>query len=158
MKKYLLLVALFVFPGAVFCAETVYVQSLKANLQKGPVFNSQVLAKVRKGQRLDVLEKTAGWYKVNYQGEVGWVSRFLVAANPPLERVSVFSDTDRDIEQNARRRASIVTTTAAARGLASDDRTRVNRRGVANYSDLERIDALKVDDNEAVAFLDRLGR
>lgn len=156
--KRILLLALFAIPLTGFAAEAVYVQSLKANIQKEPVLNSKVLAKVRKGQRLEVLEKTPGWYKVKHESEAGWVSRFLVAANPPLERVSVFSETNQDIGQNARRRASIVTTTAAARGLAADDRTRVNHRELANYSDLERIDALKVDDKETLAFLDQAGR
>lgn len=158
MKNYLLLIVLLAFPAAGMAAESVYVQSLKANLQSGPAFNSKVLAKVRKGERLDVLDKTTGWYKVNHQGEVGWVSRFLVAANPPLARVSVFSAENRDIESNARRRASIVTTTAAARGLAADDRARASRRSVANYSDLERVDAVKVDEQEALAFLSKAGR
>lgn len=155
MKKWTLFLTFVALPFGAQAAETMYVQSIKANIQSSPAFNSKVLGRALKGDALEVIEKNYSWYKVKYREETGWVSRFLVSARPPLDRVSVLAGDTPSIEKESRRRASVATTTAAVRGLAAEDRQRAHAQGAMNYTDLEKMDAFKVDEQEALAFLEK---
>lgn len=154
MKKLIVLVSLmFVSSLASAATETLYVQSLKAELKAEPNFSAKTTGTAMKGEALTVLDKSNTWYKVNHQGKPKWVFRYLVAAKPPMGKVSVLADDGRELDKGARRRASVVTTTAAVRGLSAEDRARNSRQGMINFDALEKLDNMVINDNEAVAFL-----
>lgn len=132
-------------------AETVYVQSIRAQLKAAPVFGSAEIVRAERGDALEVLVKNPGWYKVSLRQREGWISSLLVATRPPLSKVSILAAAP-SIGTYARRRASSITTTAAARGLAADDRRRANRAGTLGYADLATLDSHMVSDEEALAF------
>lgn len=133
-------------------AETLFVQSLKADLLAEPRFGAPVVATVPKGTELDLLETGQGWHRAGVDGKAGWVPRLLVADHPPLQRASLLTGNEETLEGGARRRASAVTTAGAARGLTAEDRGRVGAEDV-DYRALARLEALVVDDQEAVRFL-----
>lgn len=148
---YLLLVAvLLVAPFAQ--AADIYVQSVKAPILSGPSFGSAKLAEAAKGDALKELEKKGGWHKVSYKDKTGWISRLLISAKPPAGRVSVLEGTSENLETGARKRASAFTTAAAARGL-SEDRSRVSDKYRVNFKGVERMEAVKINDDEALNFL-----
>jgi len=132
-------------------AETVYVQSIRAQLKAAPVFGSPEVARADRGDALQVLARNPGWYKVSLGQKEGWVSSLLVSPHRPLSKVSILAAAP-SIGTYARRRASSITTTAAARGLAADDRRRANRAGALGYADLATLDTHSVSDEEALAF------
>lgn len=132
-------------------AETVYVQSIRAQLKAAPVFGSPEVARAERGDALAVIVKNPGWYKVSLRQKEGWISTLLVSARPPLSKVSILVAAP-NLGALARRRASSITTTAAARGLAEEDRRRANRAGALGYADLATLESLAVSDNEALAF------
>lgn len=155
MKKIIAFLVLAVFSSYAYAAGIVYVQSVKANIVSSPAFNANVEIVALKGDKLEVLDKNDGWYKVNYKGKTGWVSKFVVSPNPPMEKITVLAGKDDTLEKEARRRASTMTTAAAARGLADEDRARLSQRGFADYDALKKIDSLKVDEKEALDFLEQ---
>ena len=132
-------------------AETVYVQSIRAHIKAAPVFGSAEIARAQRGEALQVLAKNPGWYKVSVRQKEGWVSSLLVSSRRPLSKVSILVAAP-SLGTYARRRASSITTTAAARGLAAEDRRRVNRASALGYADLARLDDFQVSDAEALAF------
>lgn len=151
LTRCLLLVAL-VFSAPLAKAADVYVQSVKAPILSAPSFGSSRLAEAAKGELLKEVEKKGGWYKVNYKNKTGWVSRLLIGSKPPAARVSVLEGGSENLSTGARKRASAFTTAAAARGLA-EDRSRVSDKYRVNFTSLERMEAIKISDRDALAFL-----
>jgi hypothetical protein len=140
---------------AVQAAELVYVQSKQAKVFESPAFNAQVVTTAAKGAALEKLAQEGRWLKVSYQDHQGWVPELLVGPRPPLNKISVINDEAADLKQNARRRASTTTSTAAARGLRNDDRARQSDDAVADYSALTEMDGFAVSDDEAQEFLEQ---
>jgi uncharacterized protein YgiM (DUF1202 family) len=154
MKKLILFIALSI-ASSLAAAETLYVQSLKAELKTEPNFKAKTAATAMKGEPLTVIGKSSTWYKVSRQGKEGWVFRYVVAAKPPMGKVSTLAQDARELDKGARRRASVVTTTAAVRGLSAEDRARNSRNSMINFDALEKMDNMVINDNEAIAFLNQ---
>lgn len=146
----LLIVFLLIAPLA-YSAD-LFVQSVRAPILSAPSFGSTKLAEAAKGEALKELEKKGSWHKVSYKDKTGWISRLLVSAKPPAGRVSVLEGTSENLETGARRRASAFTTAAAARGLA-EDRSRVSDKYKVSFRGVERMEAVKINDDEALNFL-----
>lgn len=146
-----LLIALFLIVPLAQAAD-LYVQSVKAPILSDPSFGSPKIAEAAKGEALKELEKKGGWHKVGYKDKTGWVSRLLIGPRPPAGRVSVLEGTSENLESGARKRASAFTTAAAARGFA-EDRSRVSDKYKVNFVGVERMEAVKVNDDDAMTFL-----
>lgn len=146
----LLIALLFVAP--LTQAAVLYVQSVKAPILSATSFGSQKVAEASKGEALNEIEKKGSWHKVSYKNKTGWVSRLLISPNPPSGRVSVLVGTSENLESGARKRASAFTTAAAARGLA-EDRSRVSDKFKTNFRDVERMEAVTISDEAAMAFV-----
>lgn len=105
----------FVTPVA---AETVFVSSYQAKVLQKPHFKSESITTLKKGDRVEVIDKKGSWLKVlSNRGKQGWLSRFLVKKTPPNNRITVLNETATINIQDVRRRTSALTSAAAARGL-----------------------------------------
>jgi hypothetical protein len=158
MKKAMIVVVMCMIgmmfsPGAYAQAEY-YVQSVKAKVLAGKTFKSPVLGEVAKGYKFVSSGKEGGWVKVKYKNSEGYVSSLLLSPNPPLDKAGVIKGDDAEIKQGVRRRASSYTSAAAARGLAQDDRRRMNREERADYISLEKIESFTVSQEEISKFME----
>ena len=78
-----LVVLLFSLP-ALASAETLYVKTNSLNLRTGPGKDYGIACQYGKGFPLKVLEKKGDWLKVSdFENDVGWVSKQLLARNTP---------------------------------------------------------------------------
>ncbi len=155
MKRTLLFAALMA-ASTLSAAETLYVQSNKAKLLETPQFNAPAVGELQKGNEVNVLQQQKRWVEVEYQGNSGWLSRFLLSDHPPLKKVTVLGDGETlKLEENARRRASAVTTAGAARGLSADDRKRSNSGDKSDYFALEKVENYKVEDKAVTEFIEQ---
>lgn len=132
-------------------AEFMYVQSFKVKVQVEPAFKSMPVFYVKKGDRLQVLEKRGRWVLVSNGQKSGWMMKFMLANHSPVRRVSMISSNQ--IIGNVRRRASAVTTAGAARGLTADQRSRASQKNRANYADLEKLEQIGIEDTEVYQFI-----
>ena len=139
----------------VMADELRYVQARQAKLYVEPSLKSPVLAVLPKGESVALIETQGRWLKVSVEGKTGWLSRLVVADHPPMKRVSVLADTQADLGENARRRASATAAAAAARGLRGEERARPSDREVVNFSALEEMEAHSVPEDEALQFLEQ---
>ena len=137
-------------------ANVLYVQSSKAKIMKSASFKGKVVVTVKKGEKLQMLSKKGRWYEVKVNGKKGWVRNLLVSKRPPIKKVSLFAKKrgQKDISSKARRRASVRTTAAAARGLAEDDRRRVGAEMKIDYAAMERVETFAVTDAEVDIFVE----
>lgn len=119
-----------------------------------PEFNADLMTTIDRGAELTVKGSQGRWLQVGYQDKTGWVSQLLVGDTPPLGRMSTLNSSDQTIKQEARRRASATASVAAARGLRNDERARQSDNAVADYSALEQLDRLSVNDDEALKFVE----
>ena len=151
MSKQLLLATFLYLFSLSANAEFMYVQSFKVRVQVEPSFNSMSVFYVKKGDRLQVLEKRGRWVLVSNGRKSGWMMKFMLAKHAPVRRVSVISSNQ--IIGNVRRRASAVTTAGAARGLTADQRSRMSQKNRANYFDLDKLEQLGIKDKEVYQFI-----
>ncbi len=70
------------FPGNLF-AETLYAKSSKTKMQESASAKSKVVALLRKGATVRVLEKKKKFYKVSVGGKQGWVFKFKLSSKKP---------------------------------------------------------------------------
>ncbi len=122
-------------------AESIYVQSAKAKIYSEPNFKSDVKAEAKRGDSFSLIEKKGRWYKVGLSNDQGWINALVASENPPMNRVKVLTEASKDIGKSSRKRASAITSAAAARGLSDEDRKRLSQEGKANYSSLEKLEA-----------------
>ena len=148
----LLLIALACWPLAAG-AETVYVQNDRARLVSQPGFRAGLVTPLSKGAPLQVLSKRKFWYRVESGRDRGWVFAYQVSRRPPLQKVAAALPAPSINRSQLRRRASVVTTVGAVRGLSASDRARVNAGERSDYLALEKIDSLAFSDEEVLAFL-----
>lgn len=69
-------------PGNVF-AETLYAKSSSTKLQASASATSDVVALLKKGAAVNVLEKDGKFYKVSVGGKEGWVFKFKLSSAKP---------------------------------------------------------------------------
>jgi uncharacterized protein YgiM (DUF1202 family) len=155
MKKLIYVTLLCITGSPALAAQTFYVQSVKAKLQARPAYQSPLVATLARGDAVQVLEKDKRWYKVTYQQQTGWISRLVLGATPPGDKITVLDAAggNAKMESNARRRASSSNTAAATRGLRGDSRSRMSDEGHADYSALETMKSQAVTEQEALEFL-----
>ncbi len=147
------LILLFILSPMYLYGAEVYVQSLKAPILSEPKMGSKEVATAKKGDSLEILQKTQGWYRVKYKDVTGWVWQPLVDTGPPKGKVSILEETGQKLEEGARKRASAYVTAAAARGLM-EERSRLNTLYRVNFDDLEWMEKIKVEDDKALRFLE----
>jgi uncharacterized protein YgiM (DUF1202 family) len=133
----------------------VYVKSLKAKVMKEPSFKGAPLFTAEKGQKLSVVQKKGRWFNVSLDGKSGWVSSLLVGNQPPIEKVRIITGAGQDLSKDARRRASVATSAAAARGLTEDDRRRLGQKDAVNYHALNDVEAIVITESELAEFIEK---
>jgi len=154
MKKFtILLVLIFLAPIVSHADDVLYVMSKRAKILSSPAFGSTTIENVLKGEKLISIGKNTNWYKVKYGDKEGWLSRLSVSTHPPMKRKRRMASVDRKMQDNSRRRASAVSTTAAVRGLSHIDRSRVSSKDVMNFASLDQMEALEIADADVVAFM-----
>ncbi|AMV70904.1 hypothetical protein JCM30471_27110 [Desulfuromonas carbonis] len=134
-------------------ADQVFVQSVKAALLGQPQLGAVRVAEVEQGAALPVVKQQGAWYQVRYQDQQAWISRLLVADQPPGGKVSLLVSDEADLASGARRRASSFTTAAAARGLSEDRKRLDGGFWTADMSQVEKVEKLKVTQSEVLEFL-----
>ncbi|GGX58027.1 SH3 domain-containing protein [Saccharospirillum salsuginis] len=128
-------------------ADEVFVLSEVAPVLDAPRFNATTLAEPPKGTALTILTNENNWLQVDYHGQTGWVSRWLVGTEPPQAKVThLEGELDAD---EVRLRASEVTTAGAIRGLSEGE---TEFGGGTDYAELERMEGLQPDPNELTEF------
>ncbi|GMT43180.1 MAG: hypothetical protein IEMM0002_1591 [bacterium] len=157
MKRlFLIAIALGFFSGTLYAAaDNLYVQSKKAKVMSEPKFSSKLAGWVKRGDRLSLIEKGKGWYKVSFGELDGWVNRLCVSDNPPIKKVRVITEDSETRGDSARKRASAITSAAAARGLSDADRKRLSDMGRADYKSLGKLEvfARSITELEVGAFM-----
>ncbi len=156
MKRFALLLGLLLAASGASAEQYLYILSAKAKLMAAPSFNATPIGEVSKGERLLTLEKRNNrWFKVEYKGKQGWISRLAVSSHPPVRRATRLAGLDdASLLNNARRRASSVATTAAVRGLRDDKRSRLGQAdNRQDYHTLARLEAEHYGADELTRFL-----
>ena len=159
MKKALFIILLASVASGAQASEFLYILSAKAKLLAHPSFKAETVQNVTKGEKVKELAKNNNWFQVEYKGKVGWLSRLSVSPNPPMKRVSLLAKNNtEDLANESRRRASSLSTTAAVRGLRTNDRARVSDGTISNYDALARMESINVSDDEVSQFLATIDR
>ncbi|ABM62652.1 SH3 domain-containing protein [Halorhodospira halophila] len=135
--------------------DLLFVQSEQGEVYAEASLDAEVVRRVPRGTELEQLASEGVWYRVRHDGEEGWVSRLVVATQPPMERDSILDGEAPDID-DSRRRSSEVASAAAARGLTPEQRERLSDRDMADYRALAELEEQAVDEDELRAFREAL--
>ncbi|OPX56924.1 hypothetical protein SAMN02745127_00885 [Oceanospirillum multiglobuliferum] len=148
----LLLILSSAWTNSLFAAETYYVQSQKADLLAKPKFSAEKLQKLVQGTAVQLLQINGNWMQVSVDQKVGWLSKLLLKKHPPLTRVSVLDRSDTELKDSVRRRSSSIVTAGAARGLTSEERSRIHQDNTANYFALKKLEQFTISQSELRQF------
>lgn len=152
MLKLILASAPLLLASSLTYGATMYVQSQKAFLLDAPKFSANKVLKLEKGALVDSIQTQGNWLQVSINGQPGWLSKLLLKPHPPLERVSILETAGTEFKENVRRRSSSIVTAGAARGLASEERSRIHQNNEANYFALKKIEELYTDSDALEQF------
>ena len=76
-------------PPAPELKRTLYIKPAQANFREGPGVTARILAVLKKGTRLEVLEEENHWYRVKLaDGREGWVAESVVTEILKYERMA----------------------------------------------------------------------
>lgn len=160
LKRLLTIIgAMFFFP-AISLAVDLYVQSAKAPIYLAPDAGSGKLAEVKKGTKINGISEKGYWYNVSYKNKKGWMYKFMVKKEPPVDSTSLYSKLRslfRKYElfsDRSRRRSSSYSATAAARGLKAK-RKRFADQYRLDYTALGKMEASEASDNDALKFISK---
>ena len=152
MKKILLSLGLMCL-SSYANAEVMYIQSSQAKVMAAPTFKAAEVAVLKRATAVDVIEKDKRWIKVHYQDVTGWVSKLLLSTQAPLEKASVLTGDNEDLQSKARRRASSSSSAAATRGLRDSGREHTTLNDSMNYPGVEKMEAAAPNRKETESFL-----
>lgn len=102
---------------ALATADTVTVDVLIASIKESPSVQSRSIAQVRRGTKLEVLEKVRSWYKVRLSdARTGWVFENSVALveEKPKKEEDLFGE----LKDEQRIRVSEATSASSIRGIS----------------------------------------
>ncbi len=135
-----------------YAQQVYYVQSMKAKVMSAPSFKSRQVGEVTKGFQFTVLGREGSWLKVKLGPSVGYVPALILASTPPREKQGLIKGEESALQHNIRRRASTYTSAAAARGLTAEDRRRLSKKEKADFTSLDKIEAIVIPTEEVVKF------
>jgi len=137
MKRMVLAVMILgMFPAHALAVDTLFVQSAKAKVMSEPKFSAELVGTLVRGDKLEAHEVQGRWYRVSTGQIDGWINKLCVSEQPPLKKVTAIKGDTHELEENARKRASAITSAAAARGLTELQRKRLSEMEKADYQDL----------------------
>lgn len=155
MKKVFVVILGILFASTAW-AEDLYVKSARAKLMESPSFKAKVVERLQKGDLVEVKSRDKRWVEVVIDDKQGWVPNLLLSSTPPLESTSVLEDEGAEsLKESARRRASVITTAGASRGLQGEG-DRGDEATTANYDALQELEMMSVPQSEVEAFLEYL--
>lgn len=130
-------------------AEKMYILSNQANIKTSPTIDGETVIVLKHGEEVKVLETQSIWVKIQQNDKTGWVSKFSLSEENPLNQ-SVIDQLDTvNLKKNARRRASSYATAATTRGLNSKDGTTVTK---SDYEALKVMELYKPSIDEVNEF------
>jgi uncharacterized protein YgiM (DUF1202 family) len=152
-----LLFTTLVFLPVMATAETIFVQGKTAKLRAGKTSLDRVVADVKFGDELEVLQKDGNWLEVQTSaGAKGWIYVNKTTPNKPAEN----NDDLAKIGKSLRRtEASEVTASAGARGLDKASEDYAKRAGITpqHRDAVDRMTAYRMTDQEVEDFLKQGG-
>ncbi len=131
-------------------AEEMYIQSQNAKLLKSPNYKSDVVITVKKGEKVNILQKKGMWYQIDSAGKKGWVSKYVVSPNDPMSSQKIVKAPSINLNKNARKRASAYSTAATARGLDDDKATEDVKENIKAIKKMEESNIQKEEVEEFI--------
>ncbi len=135
--------------------QTLFVQSVKAELRAAPSNSSESRATLVRGTEVTVLNTQGAWSEVEAGGKKGWCLKLFLSSHKPVGAAALEKELAPSVEKSTRRRASSYSTAASARGLMSDERTRQGREKYrSDYEAVDKLNQEKVPDEAVEKFND----
>jgi hypothetical protein len=138
--------------GAAF-GETLYVAAKSAQLRAGKTSLDPVVASLKLGETVDVVQRDGRWLEVQTaKGVKGWIYDNKVSASKPTGGDNELAALGRSFRRTD---ASGVTASAGARGLDKASEGYANRSGITQQhrDAVDRITAYKIPDEDIHEFL-----
>ena len=140
--------------GFVWAADdTVYVQSVKAQLKSEPKMDAQTVTDLQRGDVLKLIKEQGVWCQVKHKGKDGWISKLFVNKRKPIGQAELMQDAETTVAKTSRRRESSYAVSAATRGLTATMRTREGREQYqSDAKALEKVENFKIETSELTSF------
>lgn len=104
-------------------SEELYIVSQSASLLDSPSMEGAELTKLPHGKKVTVKQKQDIWVKISQNRTIGWVCKFSLSDENPLDQSVIKNLGNINLNRIARKRASSYSTAATTRGLSEFDET-----------------------------------
>ena len=152
MKNIIILIALLGFHSQLLAIDSMYVSSRTARIYESANFQSKLLVTLERNAELDILEQNGIWIRVQNSDVSGWISRYSLTQDKPLqEKVSIFARLKSFFDNgNSRERLTLVSTAGGIRGLSDYDSESPTSK---NFDAVETMEKLVISDKDLENFL-----
>ncbi|MGQ0811689.1 MAG: SH3 domain-containing protein [Nitrospiraceae bacterium] len=141
------------FMTSLALAESVYVQAKTAQLRSGKTSLDQVVANLKYGEALEVINREGSWLEVRTAGgKQGWIFGSKTSSTKPSGGDDGFAQVGRSMRRGD---ASGTTASAGARGLDKVSEGYANRTGITprDREAVDRMTAYQIPDQDVEEFL-----
>lgn len=120
IKILLIIVVLFIVSGTIVLAKSGTTTTDSVNLRNKPSTSSDVIKSLSKNESLEILEESGDFYKVLYNGRVGYVSKKFVSVAGESASTNTIETTNTTSSTNTTTSTTNVTTTTEATTTAAN--------------------------------------
>ena len=114
-----------------------YVLSNHANLMSTPSMEGEKVDTLMHGTEVNITDTKNIWVKIKHKRRTGWICKFSLSTDNPLNQSVVASLDEINLKKHARKRASSYSTAATTRGLNEKDTTTVTKTNYKSLKDME---------------------
>lgn len=107
------------------------------------------LTQIHHGKKVTVKQKQDIWYKVTHKQSIGWICKFSLSDENPLDQSVIKNIDNINLNKIARKRASTYSTAATTRGLTdSDEKIEI----AVNYKEVKNMESFQPTKTEVNDF------
>lgn len=89
MKRFASMLVLIIVAATVLVGETIYTKRKSNDVRQGPGSYYDIIITLPQNTKLDVLEKTSNWIKIQLpENKIGWIAANCLVAQPPNTRMA----------------------------------------------------------------------
>lgn len=121
---------------------TLFVQAARTELRQEPKTSGPIVARVKRGDRVELKNRRELWYEVTAGTARGWIPRLFLSQHPPIGATELLNlPTSDTLEKASRRRPASFSVSASTRGLMIAERSRRGQeRFATDYEALSQIE------------------
>ena len=133
--------------------QAAYIKSWRTIIHEKPDYNSKPVITVQRGQKVEEIETSGKWVKVNINSLTGWIMRMKLSDKPALRKTS-FRSTSTQTQPPKRKqlRLRVARAVVGVKGLRDSQAQRI-KEDKSDFKALEQMETFVVAEETAMKYI-----